>query len=115
MPAFQSRRAMVLMLAPPTLWALHFLACYAIVSLACAHGAGQDTVRTGIALASVAGLAPIGLIAWRSLRQWQAVRNQHEQDAAPFFAVVTLMLCAMSAVALAWVALPGFLLPPCVA
>ncbi len=57
MPAFHSRRAMVLMLAPPTLWALHFLACYLIVSLACAHGAGQGTVRTGIALASVAGLA----------------------------------------------------------
>jgi hypothetical protein len=115
MPAFQSRRAMVLMLAPPTLWALHFLACYVIVSLACAHGAGEDAVRTGIALASMAGLAPIGLIAWRSFCQWRAARGLQEQDAAPFFAIVTLMLCAMSTVALVWVALPGFLLPPCVA
>jgi hypothetical protein len=115
MPAFHSRRAMVLMLAPPTLWALHFLACYLIVSLACAHGAGQDVVRTGIALASVAGLAPIGLIAWRSLGQWRAARDLQEQDAVPFFAIVTLMLCALSALALFWVALPGFMLPPCVA
>lgn len=115
MPAFHSRRAMAVMLAPPTIWAVHFLACYVMVSLACAHGASQQLVRTGIAVASVAGLVPIAVIALRSLRQWRATRGLHEQDAAPFFAVATLMLCAISTLALVWVALPGFMLPPCVA
>lgn len=117
MPRTSSRNSLAAMLAPPTIWALHFLACYLIVSLACANGAGQHAVWLGIGLASAAGLALIALIALRNGRIWRAARerHEHEEDAAPFFAVTTLLLCAISALALIWVALPAIMLPPCVA
>ena len=115
MPAFHSRRAMVRMLAPPTLWALHFLACYVIVSLAAPTAPGR--ARCGPASRWPA--AP----GWRRSRRSPgaalasgAPRAACRNRTLPrFFAVVTLMLCALSALALAWVALPGFMLPPCVA
>lgn len=111
--------SLLAMIAGPTVWTVHFLACYVTVSLACAAGSAGPVLPTIVAVtaASLVLLAGIGLAAWR---RWRAVRGSKQvrgQDAAvtPFLALVTLMLSVLSAIAVLWVALPSAMLPSCAA
>lgn len=117
--------SLLAMVAGPIVWTLHFLACYLTVSLACAAGQ-QRLVLPGIATATAASLVLLAGICLAAWRRWRAGRgSEHGQGAqqeqgrdaavAPFFALVTLMLSVLSAVAVLWVALPGAMLPACAA
>lgn len=55
----------------PLVWAVHFVACYAVISLACAKGAlAFGPSRAGLLALSAAALVAIAWLGWRSLRQW---------------------------------------------
>lgn len=99
----------------PVIWAAHFLACYLFVSFACALS--LPGARTAIALATVLALALLAVSAWSNYRKWILVRRSGTPDAPlhAFFALNAMMLCAMSALALSWVALPTLMLPVCAA
>jgi hypothetical protein len=98
----------------PAVWMTHFLAVYALVSLACpAELAGL--VRPGVALAT---LGALGFFAWFGFSGYRRARGAAELDgsgtsAAPFIAHANALLCLLSFVGTAWVALPAFLLEPC--
>jgi len=60
----------------PAIWALHFLLCYGLMSLACAKDLfPAGTVRLVLIAASVAALAAIVGLGLRSLRQWGALKT----------------------------------------
>lgn len=114
------------LVSAPIVWAAHFVACYVLVSLACAYGFGR--VGTGIAVLTLAALGLIGystLANWRKWKRMQA-REPRPSSSAPglssdktavdtsrFFALTSAMLGILSAVALIWVAFPAAILPPC--
>lgn len=97
----------------PLTWAVHFLLCYLLTALACALGFGG--VRVGIGVFTLIALGLIGYTALTNFRKWRQTRNAPGADIDAFFALNTLMLCALSAVALLWVAAPAAMLPPCAA
>lgn len=91
----------------PAVWIAHFLAVYALVSVACATAA-EAIVVPGIAAATLAALACFAWFGLRNFRAWRAA-----QEGPAFVAQTNLLLAALSAVATLWVAYPAFLLPPC--
>lgn len=101
------------LVAAPLIWAAHFLFCYVLVSLACAYGFGGTGI--GIALATLVALALIGCIALANYRKWRRIRQAKTPgtDIGSFFSLNSMLLCAVSAVALIWVAYPAAVLPAC--
>ncbi|KYO55309.1 hypothetical protein PJ900_01910 (plasmid) [Tistrella mobilis] len=57
------RATIVTLLAPPTVWALHFLTAYILAAIACAKGWDLGSVRLVIAAATAAALVFIVLAA----------------------------------------------------
>ena len=110
-----TRNHLLSLVAAPLIWAVHLLACYLFVSIACALAV--PGARTGIAAATVLSLALIAVSAWSNYRKWSAVRRSNAPDAPmhAFFAINAMMLAAMSALALSWVAFPTLMLPVCAA
>lgn len=105
--------------APMAVWALHFVAVYAMQGLACAQDwqraplAGREAVFWWLLLAT---LVALGVIAALGLRAWRALRRPGDADAARrhrFARRVTLAASAMALVAVAFTAIPIFLLPAC--
>lgn len=116
------------MVTAPVIWAAHFLGCYVLVSLACAYG--FTGISFGIAMLTMlalALLAGIGLANWRKLKRLRSAhcanlsaphtsQSDHGgSDLGLFFALTSMMLCALSALALLWVAFPAAVLPTCAA
>lgn len=108
----------------PVIWALHFLFCYVFAAIYCeksGRDAALDDVRIAVAVATVLALAGIGL-ATRHL--WDVRRRsltdddfeyEHNtpEERHRFLSHVALMLCALSAVAVLYVAIPVFYLTTC--
>lgn len=111
-------------IAAPIIWAAHFLFCYVFAAIYC-EKAGRDAVlgdvRIAVAIATLVALAGIGL----STRHLWAVRGrsltdddfefEHNtpEERHRFLSHVALMLCALSAVAVLYVAIPAFTLASC--
>lgn len=108
-----TRNHLFSLVSAPLIWAAHFLVCYLLVSLACALDYGG--MRSGIAVATAIALALIALAGWSNFRKWTTARRGASTDAPMdvFFSLNALMLCAMSALALVWVAFPAAMLPLC--
>ena len=111
-------------IAAPIIWALHFLFCYIFAAIYC-EKSGREAVlgdvRIGIAIATVVALAGIGLATrhlWdergRSLTDddFEYEHNTPEERHR-FLSHVALMLCALSAIAVLYVAIPVFYLTSC--
>lgn len=116
------------LVSAPVIWSVHFVACYVLVSLACAYGFGG--VGTGIAVLTIAALAMLAYVARINWHKWNHAQRPSHPSQAPrhdsqaehrapelnsFFSLTSMMLCALSAVALMWVAFPAVLLPDCAA
>ena len=87
----------------PTVWLVHFTVVYVLASVAC------ERLVAGVAAATVVALllfAAVGLIDYR---RWRALGSGQEA----FVSFVSVLLCALSALAALWVAYPAFILPPC--
>lgn len=105
--------------APMAVWALHFVVVYAMQGLACAQHwqraplAGREAVFWWLLLAT---LVALGVIAALGLRAWRALRAADDDGTAQrhrFARRVTLAASAMALVAVAFTAIPIFLLPAC--
>jgi hypothetical protein len=108
----------------PVVWSVHFLVCYVGAAIYCeklGREAALDPVRVFVVLATVAGLAVVfvstrGLwrVRGRSLTdddfdyEYNSPEERHR-----FLSHVALMLSALSAIGMIYVALPVFLLGTC--
>jgi hypothetical protein len=116
------RNTLWALIASPTVWALHFLFCYVYASVLCAK-AGRaeplDEVRLAIATATVVSLllvAVCGYFARReSLIEGDPPPHQEstDEDRLRFLAVATMLLSALSFVAILFTALPAFIFGDC--
>ena len=109
-----------LVILPLLVWALHFVICYGVIAIACEKGgsAGARAVvlwTTGIALLSITAITR-GL--WR-VRAGSQTDDDYEfehntpEERYRFLSHVALMLCALSAVSVVYVALPVLVIGDC--
>ncbi len=119
----ESKQSLWLLIASPTIWALHFLACYLTAAIWCAKHSGPDrslgNVREMIAMYTVIALVGISLIGFAGYRR---NRNQvsslpHDRDTSEdrhrLLGSSTLLLSGLSAIATMFVALAAFFMEKC--
>jgi hypothetical protein len=102
--------------AAPIVWLAHFVAVYALASLACPAAARLSLSPFGLSLTvivllTVVGIALSGYALGANLRKW---RDPATDDVAAFLARTNVLLHGLGMVGMLWVALPAFLLPSCV-
>ena len=120
--AQQMRSTLWALILPPTVWAAHFLFCYIYAAVRCAKGGPGvviGDVRIAIAVATVLSLLVVlasGYVAWAKSRI-EGDPPPHEEstdeDRVRFLAVSTLLLSALSFVAIVFTALPAFVFGDC--
>jgi hypothetical protein len=111
-----------LLITSPSVWALHFLACYVLAAVHCAKG-GQATVL-GSTVPWIAGLTIVALIVVavtgaNAFRHWGFGANSppHDaptaQDRRRFIGYATLLVSALSFVSIVFTALPVLFVADC--
>lgn len=109
---------LITLVGAPIIWFAHFLGCYVIVALVCAlqltdaRLLGLDPAELGVVIVTALALLLMGGIAAVNWRKWRQPSGP-DPEMSRFFAANTLLLCLLSALALAWVAFPTALLPTC--
>jgi hypothetical protein len=112
------------MIVAPTIWALHFLACYILAAIFCAKAgtpsADLAIVRwwiAGLTVLALGAIAACGIQAFRlgHFREGKAAPHDADtiQDRRRFLAYATLMLSGLSFVATLFVALPAVFVASC--
>jgi hypothetical protein len=111
----EANESLWLLVASPVAWAVHFLLCYATAAVWCAKvvGAGGSlaTVRVAIALYTLAALVVIGIIGGIGYRRHSlgSANLPHDDDTPEdrhrFMGFATMLLSALSAVAVIYEAL----------
>jgi hypothetical protein len=110
----ETNRSLWTLAAAPAIWAAHFLLSYATAAIWCAKLGGPDAslqgVRVAIAGGSAAALAMVAVVGWRARRRWQTAAGSTLDrdlpvDREAFLARATLLLAALSAVAIAFATL----------
>lgn len=122
-PDRQTRDTLWTLIATPTVWALHFLLCYVAAAYRCAPNAevfeSIETVRLAIAGLTVIALLVIASIGARSFREWRVNEGSFPhsddtpEDRERFLEFSSVLLAALSFVAVLFVALPAVLLSDC--
>jgi hypothetical protein len=110
----EKKESLLLLTASPLIWAAHFLLCYGTASIWCAKvlgfGGSLTTVRTGIVLYTALALAGIGIIGWIGYQRhslgYAALPHDDDtpEDRHRFLGFATLLLSALSAVAVIYAA-----------
>jgi len=112
------------MIIAPTIWALHFLACYILAAIFCAKAgtpsADLATVRwwiAGLTVLALGGIAACALQAFRRGHFMEGETAPHDADTIAdrrrFLAYATLLLSGLSFVATVFVALPAVFVASC--
>ena len=110
------------LVAPPSIWAVHFLFCYVFAAIHCAKAgrlAGLAPIRVEIGVATVIALVLVGIcafVAWAQARvegDPPPHRESTDEDRVRFLGVAGLLLAALSAVAIVFTALPAALIGDC--
>jgi hypothetical protein len=111
----EKNQSLWLLTASPVMWAAHFLLSYGTASVWCAKVAGPGGalggVRVAIVVYTVVALAGIGIIGWIGYRRHShgASSLPHDDDTPEdrhrFLGFSTLLLSALSAVAVVYAAL----------
>ena len=108
------------LLTPPTVWALHFLFSYVAGAVVCARAPEAfGEARLAVAAATVVALAIIVAAGMQAYRHWgfgsdMPPHNQPtDEDQQHFLGLSTLLLCALSAVAVIFGALPALFITEC--
>lgn len=122
-PTGESRQSLWLLAASPTIWAVHFLACYITAAVWCAK-VGGDTgslgwVPTAVVIYSVAafaGIVAVGWVGWRK-HDFGTATVPHDFDTRAdrhrFLGFATVLLSALSAVAVLYVAMAAAFFGSC--
>lgn len=111
MTASPFTRAFLLMFSGPLIWAGHLLAVYVLTALACArHFAHVDWLGTSVTQWGIAGLT---LAALAALAVILARQDWRDRNGAGFVGWMTLTLGLLSAISIAWQALPAYVVPTC--
>lgn len=111
-------KRLLTLVGAPVIFIVHFVVCYVIVSLVCAlqltdaRVMGFNAAELGVAAATLIAGALIVSIAVANRRHWRNPAGP-DPEVSRFFAVNTLLLCAISLLSLLWVAFPISILPPC--
>lgn len=103
------------LVAPPSIWAAHFITCYITVSIWCAKFAGAEghldparTLAFGYTAMALLAIAALAARFYRRNRQWYQT-TEHDFDLREsrqrFLAFAGLLLAGLSAVAVGYVAL----------
>lgn len=119
-----TRTTLWLLVAPPTLWALHFLACYLTAAIWCARVAGRTgalgSARTAVWVYTLVALGGIVFFGWMGLRRHRLKPLEaapHEEDTEGdrerFMGLAMLMLATLSGVAVLYVALAAAFIASC--
>jgi hypothetical protein len=112
------------MIVSPTIWAIHFLACYVLAAIFCAKAGTPSvdlaTVRwwiAGFTVLALAGIAASGIQAFRLGHFVEGKAAPHDADTIHdrrrFLAYATLLLSGLSFVATLFVALPAVFVGSC--
>jgi hypothetical protein len=112
------------MIVSPTIWAIHFLACYIVAAIFCAKAGTPSvdlaTVRwwiAGFTVLALAGIAASGIQAFRLGHFVEGKAAPHDADTIHdrrrFLAYATLLLSGLSFVATLFVALPAVFVGSC--
>ena len=108
----------------PTIWALHFLACYVAAAIYC-EKMGRDAPLDDIRLLVITvTLVALGGIFWSTLGLWRVhdrsltdddfeYEHNTPEERHRFLSHVALMLSILSAVAVIYVAIPMLYLESC--
>jgi hypothetical protein len=108
----------------PTIWALHFLACYVSGAVLCAKLGGGDAaiaqLQRGIAVLTLLGLAGIAVVGWRAYHRWgfaEGAQPPHDADTPDdrerFLGLAILLLSGLSFIATLYTALVAVLAASC--
>ena len=110
------------LIAPPTVWATHFLFCYVFAAIHCAKTGPVGSlanVRIAVAVATVVALFIVvacGRVA-RAQSRIEGDPPPHQEstheDRVRFLAFSTLLLAGLSFIAIVFTALPAFMFADC--
>lgn len=110
-----------ILVAAPTIWAVHFVASYVIAAVWCAK-VGASLVEPRWIIAGL-GLVGIALIAWLgriAMRRYggiflvfEEITDSSERGRDRFIGHVSLLLCVLSAVAILFTVIPGMVFSTC--
>ena len=119
----EKNQSLWLLTASPVIWAAHFLLSYGTASVWCAKVAGPGGslggVRVAIVIYTVVALAGIGITGWVGYRRhsYGNASVPHDDDTPEdrhrFLGFSTLLLSALSAVAVLYAALVVFFFRNC--
>ena len=120
-PRLISQGSVWIMVAAPTIWALHFVASYTFAATWCAKaGPSLAEPRWIIAVMGVLCVALIGWLALLAVRRYggvfvifEEITESSERARDRFIGHVSLLLCILSAVAIVFTTLPGFFFSTC--
>jgi hypothetical protein len=111
----EGNESLLLMVAGPATWAAHFLLSYGTAAVWCAKVVGSGgslaTVRTAIFCYTLAALAIVALLSWIGYRRhsYGQAALPHDDDTPAdrhrFLGFASLLLSALSAVAIIYAAL----------
>jgi hypothetical protein len=120
----EENESLWLLLAPPIIWAAHFLLCYGTAAVWCAKVAGYGgplgTTRSAIAVYTALALAAIGIIGWVGYRRhsFGSAALPHDDDSPEdrhrFMGFATLLLACLSAVAVVYASLVAVFIDTCI-
>ncbi|WP_145106954.1 hypothetical protein [Cereibacter sediminicola] len=108
----------------PTIWAVHFVTCYAAAAVFCARFPGAEAqvhlLRWGIALLTLVALAGIVLVGISAWRQWDflddydyAHAGGNSEDRHEFLGHAAFLLAIVAFVGTVYTALPALFSGTC--
>jgi len=111
-------------LLAPTVWACHFLASYVFAAVYCEKAGRMSSILPAAVAVTVFTIAALAAIAFIAFRTWQVhglsatggdrvYEVDTPEERHRFLAHVTLMLCALSAVAVLYETLPALMIGTC--
>lgn len=119
----EEKQSLWLLTASPTIWAAHLLLSYGTASVWCAKvvgpGGSLATTRIAIFFYTLAALAAIAVIGWIGYRRHSlgSATLPHDDDTPEdrhrFLGFATLLLSALSAVAVVYAALVAVFIRSC--